>query len=78
LFGRDKVIQGSLRERFVVTLSSGEGSFAGLLMDADDRTLTFEDVRLVATDGTVPADGRLYVDRLNIAYMQRVVLTGSE
>jgi hypothetical protein len=34
---RDRLIRQALRERFVVTLRSGE-TFDGLLLDADDKT----------------------------------------
>jgi hypothetical protein len=47
------------------------GQFSGLLADADERTAEFADVRLVQTNGTVPADGRLLIERDRIAYLQR-------
>lgn len=72
MFGRDRLVRQSVRERFVVT-THDEGSFSGLLMDADDTTVIFADVRLVTPDGKeAEAQGQLYVARLNIAYMQKI------
>jgi hypothetical protein len=68
---RDRLLKSLLRERFLVTLKTGE-TFEGLLDRVDDRTL--ELIRPVAvTDkgDRVPADGRVYLDRVNVAYMQR-------
>lgn len=72
MFGRDRLIQKSVRDRFVVTLADG-GSFSGLLLDADPTTAVFADVRLITEQGEQPAQGQVYIERLNIAYMQRIV-----
>jgi hypothetical protein len=69
--GRDRLVRQSLRDRFVVT-THDEGSFSGLLMDADDTTAVFGDVRLITPSGEeAVAQGQVYVPRLNIAYMQK-------
>ena len=66
----DRLLQHLLKERFVITLRSGE-SFDGLLADVDVKT-----VRLVngwALDGKdrVSVDGDLFIPRAEIIYMQK-------
>lgn len=68
--GKDRLLKRLLRERFVITLRSGE-SFDGLLVDADERT-----VRLVdsfALDGSQRArvDGDIFLPRSEIVYLQK-------
>ncbi len=59
-----------LRERFVVTLVTGE-TFNGLLMEADERTVILRDAQVLASDGKVaPVDGELLLRREAIAYLQ--------
>jgi hypothetical protein len=74
---RDRLLRLEIKERFVVTLKAGP-MFSGMLIDADDRTFHFADVRLVQTNGSVPADGQLYIERANVAYLQRVARTEEE
>ncbi|MFC0546923.1 hypothetical protein [Kutzneria chonburiensis] len=62
-------MRAALRARFLVFLRDG-GSFSGLLVDVDDRTAMFTDVKLVQAHGTLPADGTVFVDRARIAYLQ--------
>lgn len=66
---KDRLLRMALRSRFLVFLRDG-GTFSGLLDDVDTRTAVFADVQLIQTSGTVPADGKLYVDRERIAYLQ--------
>ncbi len=66
---RDRLVRKSLRERFVVTLVSGE-TFEGLLLDADDKTLTLADAYALSGRDRVKVDGTLYLPR-PIAYMQK-------
>lgn len=67
----DRLLVDRLRERFVITLTTGE-TFDGLLDDVDDRTLVLLDVKVVGDDGRVRAvDGHLVLERDRIAYMQR-------
>lgn len=68
----DRLLRGVLRERFVVTLATGE-TFDGLLDEHDTAYLTFVDAHaLVSGQPAVPVDGALYLPRSNIAYMQRI------
>lgn len=69
---RDRLVRESVRARFVVTLATGGPPFSGVLLETDDRSAVFADVRLIAADGEQPAQGQLYVDRAHIAYMQRL------
>jgi hypothetical protein len=60
-----------LRERFIVTLKSGD-TFDGLLDDHDESTVELLDPHVVGTDGKLTGvDGRMYLPRAEIAYMQR-------
>lgn len=67
---RDRVLRDHLRERFVVTLLSGE-TFDGLLDQWDESTLEFVDGYAVTERSRVQVDGRLFLPRARIAYMQR-------
>jgi hypothetical protein len=66
----DRLIRQVLRDRFVVTLRSGE-SFDGLLLDADDKTLHMVDAHALEANTRLKVDGDLYLPRLEVAYMQR-------
>lgn len=69
---RDRLLKSVLRERFLVTLKSGE-SFDGLLDEWDDRHLAFVDAYAVTEKSRVQLDGGgLWLARENVAYMQRV------
>ena len=74
---RDRLLRNEVKERFVVTLKAGP-MFSGLLIDVDDRTFHFSDVRIIQKSGSEPADGQLYIERSNVAYMQRVARTEQE
>lgn len=67
---RDRVLRQHLRERFVVTLLSGE-TFDGLLDQWDESTLEFVDAYAVTERNRLEVDGRLFLPRDRIAYMQR-------
>lgn len=67
---RDRLLKRYLRERFVVTLKTGE-AFDGLLDAWDDSTIELVNVHAVAEKTRVPVDGRIYLPRPQIAYMQR-------
>jgi small nuclear ribonucleoprotein (snRNP)-like protein len=67
---RDRLLREALRERFVVTLTSGE-TFDGLLDETDESTVTLVDADALAGDGSsTKVDGALYLPRARIAYMQ--------
>ena len=71
---RDRLLRKALRERFVVTLVSGE-TFDGLLIDVDDRTLTLANASAISGTERVKVDGLLYLPR-PIAYMQKPEASG--
>lgn len=66
---RDRLLRDALRNRFIVTLAGGE-TFDGLLEDVDENTATMVDVWAVDASGRTQVDGRLYLPRMDIAYMQ--------
>lgn len=67
---RDSLLRQLLRERFVVTLKTGE-AFDGLLDRWDESTLELINPTAVSEKTRVPVDGRIYVPRDQVAYMQR-------
>jgi small nuclear ribonucleoprotein (snRNP)-like protein len=68
----DRLLKSLLRERFIVTLKSGE-TFDGLLDQWDDRNLLFVDAYAVAENARVSLDGPgLWLPRENVAYLQRL------
>jgi hypothetical protein len=67
--GRDRVIRALRRERFVVTLSTGE-TFEGVVLDADASTIHMVQAFAITGDDKVPVDGQLFVPRDHVAYMQ--------
>ena len=70
---RKSVVDRQIRRRFVVTLTEGHGMFSGVLIENDDTTYVFDDARVLTDGDEQPIQGRMYVDRINVAYMQ---LTG--
>lgn len=66
----DKLIRQHLRERFVVTLRSGE-SFDGLLVDADEKTYRMVDAFAVDGKNRVSVDGELFLPRGEVLYLQK-------
>lgn len=67
----DRLLKERLRDRFVVTLVTGE-SFDGLLNDADDKTVVMVNAGVLRDGGALaPVDGELVLRRESIAYMQR-------
>lgn len=68
---RDRLLAGRLRDRFVVTVESGE-TFVGLLGQVDERTVILHEAAALAANGDRTAvDGELYLPRGRVAYMQR-------
>lgn len=68
--GRDRLLRALLRERFVVTLGTGE-TFDGLLDRFDDKHVELVAAHAVSGSQRHPVDGRLYLPRERISYMQR-------
>jgi hypothetical protein len=67
---RDRLLRELIRERFVATLKNGE-TFDGLLDNHDESTLEFLDVHAITKTGRADVDGRIYLPRSEILYMQR-------
>lgn len=66
-----RLITRALRERFVVTTVDG-ATFAGVLVDVDDRHYVLADAsQLTAAGERVPADGHLWIPAATVAYLQR-------
>lgn len=68
----DRVLRGVIRERFLVTLQSGE-AFEGVLADADAKSVVLNDPFLVREKDRTSVDSDLFIPRAEIRYMQRVV-----
>lgn len=69
------MISKAIRRRFAVTLIGNEGCFSGVLVESDDTTWVFDDCLTVPdkpTDPPKPINGRVYIDRVQIIYMQEV------
>lgn len=67
---RDKLIRQQLRERFVVTLRSGD-SFDGLLLEADEKTYRLADAFALSGRDRVSVDGELFIPRGEVLYLQK-------
>jgi hypothetical protein len=70
----DRLLRHLIKERFVVTLRSGE-SFDGLLADADVKTVRLVNAWALADKDRVSVDGELFIPRAEIVYMQRLVVS---
>jgi small nuclear ribonucleoprotein (snRNP)-like protein len=69
-FRADRLVKASLRERFVLTLKTGE-TFEGLLVDADQKTVRLVDAFALEGNNRIGVDGDLFVPRIEISYLQR-------
>jgi len=68
---RDRLIRFALRDRFAVTMTSGE-TVEGVLFDVDDRTIVLADAAAVNDRGTrTRLDGWVYLPRAQVLYLQR-------
>jgi hypothetical protein len=78
VFGqRDRLLRQVVKERFVVTQKTG-AMFTALLLDVDNRSFHFADVSVLEQGVERPAQGQLFIDRANVAYMQMVVTAAKE
>lgn len=67
----DRLIRQHYRDRYLVTLASGE-AFEGLLIDLDPSHIVLADAVSVRPDGErISVDGRLWLPRPNVLYMQQ-------
>lgn len=68
---RDALVREALRDRFAVTLHSGE-TVEGLLWAVDDRTVILTDASSFSDRGhRTPIDGWVYLPRAAVLYLQR-------
>lgn len=70
---RSRVLESRLRERFVVTLKTGQ-SFEGLLYSHDDRHWVLRDASAIGAaekNTNLPVDGEVVLLTAEIAYAQR-------
>ncbi|AUS34610.1 hypothetical protein C1M55_28180 [Rhodococcus qingshengii] len=72
MFGRKTLLQRSIRRRFAVTLAQGEGEFIGVLVESDADMYVFDDCYLIEREGRSKISGRVYVDRISVAYLQEL------
>lgn len=67
----DRIVTDHLREKYVVTLKSGE-TFDGVLTEADGRSVVLVQARSLAPDrDPMLVDGSLVLARADIRYLQR-------
>jgi hypothetical protein len=67
----DRIVTDHLREKYVVTLKSGE-TFDGVLTEADGRSVVLMQARSLSPDhNPVLIDGCLVLARADIRYLQR-------
>lgn len=77
MFGRDRIIRKYVRDRMVVTPKDGV-IFSGILLEADGKAFCFADINVIDQNGSRSAPGELWIDRANVAYMQRVATAAKE
>lgn len=67
----DRLIRQHYRDRYLVSLASGE-AFEGVLVDLDPSHIILADAVAVGADGErVKVDGHLWLPRPNVIYMQQ-------
>lgn len=78
MFRRKRALDKAIRRSFVVTKRDGS-MFQGALIEHDDLQYVFAMVKVLDRDGAwVPAaEGRLYIDRVNVDYLQQVTLNAA-
>jgi hypothetical protein len=75
MFNRKSVLNSVIRRKFAVTLAENEGSFGGILTEFDAETLVFECCKSLPSkpdEAIRDIPGRVFVDRINVAYIQEV------
>lgn len=71
--GRSRLIKRHIRQRFVVTLKTGE-TFDGRFEDIDDTHLVLRGAESLSaeTSHRIPIPGEVWIERRDIAYMQKL------
>jgi hypothetical protein len=67
---RDRMLRESVRDRFIVTTTSGE-TWDGVLREWDETHLIFVHVKAFVDGKWVPFDGQLWLQRIAVDYMQK-------
>lgn len=73
MFSRKRLLRGAVHHRFVITLDdANQTTFDGLLVDSDSDVLVLVDAKVLTDERQVPqpVDGRVYLLRSNVAYVQ--------
>lgn len=70
MWRKDHLLDTIMRDRVLVTLKDGQ-TFRGLFDGADSNHLTLIDAEYLKTDGVTKVDGRVFLPRDHVAYMQR-------
>jgi small nuclear ribonucleoprotein (snRNP)-like protein len=70
---RPSLLQVAVHSRFVVTLKD-QTTFDGLLVDSDASVLILANARVLTDPREQPqtVDGRIYLERVNVEYMQEL------
>lgn len=74
VIGKKDALGKMVLSRFFVTCKDSIPSFYGVLIRSDAAVLVFGDVKVVnpGSPGLDPAAGELYIDRVHVAYLQKV------
>lgn len=67
---RDRLLRDIVRTKFVVVMTDG-ATFRGLLDEHDDGHLVMVQAEALTADGATKVDGRLYLPRDRVAYLQK-------
>lgn len=68
----DRIVRRHVRTKFLITMKDGS-TWRGVLMEADELTLSLFDAEALGADGTpTPADNQVLLPRGDVAYMQIV------
>lgn len=70
MWRKDHLLDTIMRDRVLVTLKDGQ-TFHGLFDGADQNHLTLIDAEYLKADGVTKVDGRVFLPRDHVAYMQR-------
>jgi hypothetical protein len=74
VFGKKDALGKMVLSRFFVTCKDSIPSFYGVLVRSDRAVLVFADVKVVnpGSPSLDAAEGELYIDRVHVAYLQKV------
>lgn len=70
MFRPDRIVRRLLRVEFLVEMKTGQ-TWRGVLVEADEHTLSLLSASHITRDGAVPVDGQLFLPRADVAFIQR-------